>query len=452
MPMTVNTSGLMSSSGFDVQALVDQMIQAAQLPEQVWKNQQTALGSQASALNALSSKLAALDNSVTDLNDILGPFAQRTATSSNDAVISATASTSASVGQHSIAINSLATKAVYYSEPSAATGDTPISGGTLSITIGSVSKQINVDQSTNSLSKIASKINGFGIGITASVITDASGAKLTVASNTTGAASDFTLTTSSDSAIVLKKTTDGANLVATIDGVPVSSATNRLENVISGVMLDLHAKTVDVPVVIDIATDSGRVSQAITGLVNNYNALVSAINAQFTYDQTSGTAGPLASDATVRTLQQQLMQAIGSTKVSSSATPTLRSLGIKMADDGTLSIDSPTLSHALASNFSAVTTFFQDSQQGLAAKLGTLMNALTDSVKGPLVVDLKGIKDTQSTLANTITDFEDRLVFKRQQLVEQFSQINAILQALPTKLNEIDAMLGSLNTSSTNKK
>ena len=89
MGITVNTAGLLSSSGFDVQGLVDQMMQAAQAPEQVWKDQQTTLSSEASALKSLSSNLSALHTSVESLTDVLGAFAQRTASSSDDSIVSA---------------------------------------------------------------------------------------------------------------------------------------------------------------------------------------------------------------------------------------------------------------------------------------------------------------------------------------------------------------------------
>ena len=67
------------------------------------------------------------------------------------------------------------------------------------------------------------------------------------------------------------------------------------------------------------------------------------------------------------------------------------------------------------------------------------------------MVDLQGIKANQNTLTGTINDFEDRLSLQRQALVDKFSQVNALLQQLPTTQSQIDAMLGSINTSSSKK-
>lgn len=453
MAITVNTAGLMSSSGFDVQGLVDQMITAMQAPEQAWKDQQTTLNAQSAALQTLSSDLNSLNTSVDGLTSVLGSFAQRTATSSDDSLVSASASTAAAIGQHAVVVTSLATKAGYYSEDSnIATGDTAISGGSMTIKIGNTSQQIMIGNSdTGTLNKIASKINGLAMGVTASVITDSTGAKLALVSNNTGKANDITLTTTSDSALSFTKSSAGNDAVASVDGIPISSANNTLSNVIAGLTIALKGQMPGVPVTITVAADTARVAQAITSFVNNYNTLIEDINSQFMYDQTSGVAGPLAGDASVRSVQEQLMQLVAGANVSSSATPTLRNLGIMMNDDGTLSIDNLGLTSALAANFSAVQTFFQDDSKGFATQLGTLMDSLNDSVRGPFVVDLQGIKNDQAILTNNITDFEDRLTLQRQSLVDKFSQVNALLQELPTTQNQIDAMLGSINSSSSKK-
>jgi flagellar hook-associated protein 2 len=452
MAVTVNTSGLMTSSGFDVQGLVDKMIQAEQAPEQVWKDQQSELNGQSSALSVLSSQLGSLNSSVESLHDLFGVFSARTAGSSDEATVSATAGTDAAVGQHSVLVTSLAGRGAYYSNTSIATGDTVVSGGSMTIVVGSSSQQVTIGGTTNTLNKLVSKINALAMSVTASVINDASGARLSIVSKATGRANDVTVTTTADSALTFTRATSGVDAVATVDGIPVSSSSNTLANVIPGVALTLNGQKPGVPVTITVSPDTGRVSQAVSNFINNYNAITKGINAQYTYDPVSGAAGPLSGDASVRGVQQRLMQAISGVKLASGNLTTLRSIGISMNDDGTLSLNTTALDSALASQYSDVQTFFQDPNHGFATSLSTVMDSLTDSVNGAFVVDLKGINDMQKQLATSITDFEDRLVLKRQQFVDQMSQVNALLQQLPTTQNQIDAMLGSLNVSSSSKK
>jgi len=452
MGITVNTAGLMSSSGFDVQGLADTMMEAAAAPEQAWKNQQTTLSGQTSALNQLSSDLSSVNSSVQSLTDVLGAFAQRTASSSDSGIVSATATTAATVGQHTVTVTSLATKAVYYSDTSVATGDTALSGGSMTVTVGSNIQTVSIGGSTNTLNTLAKKINGLNMGVTASVITDTSGAKLALVSNNTGKASDISLTTTADSALTFTKSSDGADAVASVDGIPVTSANNVISNVIPGLTLNLNGQLPGSPVTVSVEANADGVTQAVTDFVNAYNALTSDINAQFTYDSTSGSSGVLAGDSTVRTVQEELMQAVSGINVSNSGTPTLGSLGITMNDDGTLSLDSSTLNAALSSQFSDVQTFFQDPTQGFATQLGTLMTSLSDPVNGAFVVDLQGITNTQTGLTNDINNFEANLALQRQQLVTQLTQANDALEALPNQLNEINAELGSLSNSSSNNK
>jgi len=451
MAITVNTAGLMASSGFDVQSLADSMIQAASAPEQPWKDQQTTLSNETTALNSLSSDLGALNTNVESLSDVLGAFTQRVASSSDDAIVSASASSTAAAGQHTVTVTSLATKAVYYSNnTSMASGDTQISGGSMTITVGGKSQTINIGGGTNTLNTIAASINGLGMGATASVVNTSAGAELAIVSNSTGKANDITLTTSSDSALSFTKSSEGNDAVVNIDGVPTPSASNTISNVIPGVTLQLNGQHPDSPVTINVGGNTGAATQAINNFVSSYNQLTKDINAQFAYNAGTGTSGPLAGDSTVRMVQEELYQAISGINVGASGTPTLGSLGITMNDDGTLSVDSSTLNAALSNQFSDVQTFFQDPTQGLATQLQTLMNSLTDTTNGPFTVELQSISNMQTDLTNEISDFESRLADQRQALVAQLTQANEALQALPLQEAQINAELGIMPTSSSN--
>jgi flagellar hook-associated protein 2 len=450
MGITVNTSGLLSSSGFDVQGLVDDIIQEDQQQEQPWKDEQTALTAQTSAINQLNSDLASVNSSVQSLTDVVGAFTQRVGVSTDNAIVGATVSNSAAVGDHTVEVNSLATKAVYNTTNTGiASGDTTLSGGSFTITVNGNSQTIDISGSTDTLNSIAAAINAnTGLGVTATVVQNSTGAELALVSNSTGAASDITLTPSSDSALSFNKASSGADASATIDGIPVTSATNTISNVVPGVTFQLNGQLQGSPVTVSVEANTDGVSQAVSSFVTAYNQLTTDINAQFAYDSTSDTSGPLAGDATLRTVQAELLQAVSGASVGSSGTPTLGSLGITMNDDGTLSLDTSTLNNALANQFSDVQSFFQDPASGFATGLSTVVTSLTDPVNGAFTVELQGISNTQTDLTNDINNFEDNLTTIRQQLVTQLTNANDLLQQLPSQLDEINAELGSLPGSS----
>lgn len=450
MGITVNTSGLLSSSGFDVQGLVDDIIQADQEQEQPWKDQQTALTAQTSAINQLNSDLASVNSSVQSLTDVVGAFTQRVAVSTDNAIVGATVSNSAAVGNHTVEVSSLATKAVYNTTNTGiASGDAALSGGSFTITVNGNSQTIDIGGSTDTLNSIAAAINAnTSLGVTATVVQNSTGAELALVSNNTGAANDISLTASSDSALSFTKASSGTDASATIDGIPVTSASNTISNVIPGVTFQLNGQLQGSPVTVSIEANTDGVGQAVSSFVTAYNQLTTDINAQFAYDSTSDTSGPLAGDATLRTVQAELLQAVSGASVGSSGTPTLGSLGITMNDDGTLSLDSSTLSNALANQFSDVQSFFQDPTSGFATGLSTVVTSLTDPVDGAFTVELQGISNTQTDLTNDINNFEDNLAQTRQQLVTQLTNANDLLQQLPSQLDEINAELGSLPGSS----
>jgi flagellar hook-associated protein 2 len=123
---------------------------------------------------------------------------------------------------------------------------------------------------------------------------------------------------------------------------------------------------------------------------------------------------------------------------------TLQSIGISMQNDGTLSIDSSTLNSALTSNFTDLANLFQGAGS-FGENLGKTMASLNSPTTGALAMDLNSVQQTNQDLTNQINDFEARLTAQQQFLTNQYSLINAELQALPGIQNQISAMLGSLD-------
>ncbi len=451
MAITVNTSALLSSGGFDVQALVDAMIQANRAPEQIWKTELQSAQSQASALNSLGAQLASLRSDAQALNDYTGALAARTVTSSDQSVVTATAIAGSTLGEHLVTVSNLASKASYYSTTQVANADSVLTaGGTLAIKVGTGDAQ-TVDLGTyNTLNKIAAHINSLSTGVTASVINDSSGSILSIVGTNTGKANDVTLTTTTGAALSFKQTNSASDANYTLDGVPLTSATNRITEVLTGVTLQLEGHSSD-PVDLSIAADTQAASRAVSNFVSHFNALISAINSQFAYNSSTNSAGVLSGDSVVRTLQEQLLQSISSSSSSSGRITGLYSLGITMNNDGTLSLDSPTLSSALSSSYPEVQDFFQNTSNGFALQMSNLLSSLTDSTDGPIVVELKGLTDSERSLNESINHFETNLGILRQQLVNQLTEASNALQQLPMRIAQIEAQLGIMPASNNKK-
>jgi flagellar hook-associated protein 2 len=132
----------------------------------------------------------------------------------------------------------------------------------------------------------------------------------------------------------------------------------------------------------------------------------------------------------------------------------LAALGINMNNDGTLTVNSSALNNALSNDPSAVLNFFQNSSlTGFANNFQADLTNLNDPTTGILSTDLAQNSAEQKTLTDQINDFQDRLNAEQQQLITQFSQVNATLEEYPFLLQEVTSQLGQQtapSSSSTN--
>lgn len=433
-----------SGPGLDVGATVDQLIYTEQAPERLLQQQQASLSAQASALRDINGRLDTLESSMNDLKDLTGAFGSRTVRSSNEGMVSAAADSSAAIGNHSIAVTQLATISSQYSDP-LASADATFTPGSLQFRIGSGDLQtITFDTTNNSLTGAAQYINSLGMGVTASVISDAVGSRMTLVSKTSGTAGDITVT-ASPTGLGFHVGIAGQNAKLSVDGVPVQSATNQVQGALAGMTLTLTGTTGEAPVLLTVAPDNAKATVAINSMVSAYNSVIGNINAQFAYNATTGSAGTLAGSSSLRSLQSSLLSTMSFSLSDSNSYSTLRSLGIQMQDDGTLKIDDSQLATALQNNPDQVEKFFQGSSaNGFANQFSTQLSSLTDSIDGPLVVDAKGLDDSVSSIADQIEQFEVRIAMRRQVLTDQYTKIDTMLRQLPLLQAQLTAQLGSL--------
>ncbi len=255
-------------------AVVNQILEAARAPERLWQQQQSNFTAQTNALNSLNSSLSALQTAMQALSDASGILSANKATSSQTGILTATAQAGAVAGNHVITVSSLATTSSAYTDE-LASSSTTFQSGVLTLTVGTTSTDITVDSSNNTLSGLASTINAKKLGVTASVINDASGARLALVSQNTGLPGDLTIS-GNTTGLNFHKSVAGQNASLTIDGVPISSATNTVTGALSGVTLNLVSGSPSTPVQLSVGPDTAGASQAVNNFVSAYNTLISA--------------------------------------------------------------------------------------------------------------------------------------------------------------------------------
>src|SRR5581483_3846970 len=90
------------------------------------------------------------------------------------------------------------------------------------------------------------------------------------------------------------------------------------------------------------------------------------------------------------------------------------------------------------------------SQTGFANNFATDLQNLTDPTTGLLNLELNENQQQQTGLTNTIDDFQDQMNAQQQQLVTEFSQVNALIEEYPFTLQAIDLQLGIQPSASNN--
>lgn len=546
-----------STTGIDVNAAVSAAIYADEAPERVWQADQVTLSNQTSALNQLQTATEAVYNDLQSLNTLTGPFSAMTVTSADPNYVSATAADGTTAGSHTVVVNNLATTASWYSDlESSPTSALPTSSLTITTTAGaSATFATGTGNTGDNLNDLATAINGANLGVTASVVSDSTGSRLSIVSNNTGAASDFSVTTSnftgtswtaptipsgatlgansmvisSGSASVTVATTSGetysqladainsaistynsnatangqatlnvsatansdssgtsltlassdgttafsvnepafgftqasaaTDASATVDGVPVQSATNTITGALPGVTLNLLGATQGTAVNLTVGSDSSSIAQAVNQFVSDYNSAMGLVNQQFTVSSStdsSGNAtaseGVLAGDSTVTNLQNAMEAALNyiAKPASGSTTPIsmLSDLGISMNNDGTLSVDSTTLNNAIQNDPTQVQNFFQgQALNGFANSFSSVISEFTSPGNGAFQVDLNSISSQNTDLTNQISDFQVYIASQQTILTADYSKAENALQTMNQTMSQLNALLG-FNTGS----
>lgn len=445
--LLANTGSSTGSSSFGQGINVQQFVQFALAGQQAnitaLQNQQTSLNSQSAEITKISTDLSSLDNAVFALKDPLGVLSSQVATSSNSAVVSATASSAATPGSHSIVVTSLATTSSFYTGALTTSAST-ITAGTFQVQVGSnTAATVTVDATNNTLSQLAATINNQNIGVTASVIQDSNGYRLALVSTASGAPGDVTVS-GNTTGLSFTKAVTGTNAALVVDGIPISSASNTVTNVINGVTLSLGSPSPATPVTVNVNPDTTQVTSAINTLVAAYNTVITEINSQFNVGSDGSGGGPLEADNSLREVQSQLLAALSYSIPGNSGIVNLASLGVNFNNDGTLSVDSGKLASALSSNFSAVQNLLQNTNNGFSQNLSTALSNINGAGTGILSLDAQSLTSSSQSLTKQISDLQAAMAVQQINLTAVYARVNTTLQELPLLESQISQQLASV--------
>jgi len=302
---------------------------------------------------------------------------------------------------------------------------------------------VTVDSTNNTLSQLADTINNQNIGVSASVIQDSNGYRLALVSTASGAPGDVTVS-GNTTGLSFTKAVTGTNASLVVDGIPISSASNTVSNVINGVTLNLGSPSPSTPVTVNVNPDTTQVTSAINTLVNAYNTVITEINSQFNVAADGSGGGPLETDNSLREVQSQLLGALSYSISGNSGIVNLAGIGVNFNNDGTLSVDSGKLASTLSNNFSAVQNLLQNTTTGFSQNLSTVLSNINSPGTGILSLDSQSLNNTSQGLSRQLSDLQAALLVQQANLTTVYSRVNTILQELPLLESQISQQLASV--------
>ena len=444
--MAISTSGI--GSGIDIESLVTQLIQAEGEPttnrlnrkEATWQADLSGYGSLKSALSSFQTAVNTLD----DPSDFLG----RTSTSSNTELFSATADETAVPGNYDIEVVQLAESAKSRSG-NFSSADEIVGVGTLALSIGTDSFDINIDSDNNTLAGVRDAINSASDnpGLTASIINVDGGSRLVLTSDKLGSANTISTAVTDDEGNVpadnlglsrlatvnLTSVQAAQDAIINVDSQLVTRDSNSFDDVITGVKFTLDSALPGTIESLAIGLDKGGLLTNVNSFVEAYNSLAKTMASLSSFDADTGASGTLLGDSALRGVQNQIRQTLTGS-VAGLGFDSLVSIGITTNDTGQLEIDAGKLDEVMTSDFTAVSQLFA-SENGLAKSLDSVLERYISTDDGILTARQDGLQSNIESLSGD-----------REQLNRRLASLDARYRAQFTAMDILVAQLTSLGT------
>jgi len=473
---TISSPGV--GSGLDVNSIVTQLVAIERQPITQLKTLASSLQTKLSAFGKLQSNLSALRDAASALTSP-NTWNQTAGTSSDPASVSVTTDATNLAGSYSVQVSQLAQAQSNISKTYPASTEM-VGEGTLHVELGTwgagnsftanpgaTAIDIPVGPPAKSLAEVRDMVNAANAGITATVLSDASGSRLVFRSSTTGAVNGFKITvTDADSnnvdtsglsalaydpsvgVVTMAQALAATNASALINGAPVTSATNTLANVVDGMTLQLQRVTTT-DVQITTAADKDALRKKIEAFVTAYNDINKELAAQTKYDAATKTAGALQGDSAAVSLRASLRNTLRGNSAASATFTRLADIGFDVLQDGSIKLDSKKLDNALA-NLGELKKFFSASDPLEPANNGfaTLFRKQADlamGTDGSIASRSDGLRSSISRNEKRQAELENRVQLTEARLRKQYTVLDAQMGQLQALSSYVTQQLAVLN-------
>ena len=458
-------------SNIDVNSLVSGLMEVERAPLRAITAKTTQYQANLSAFGTAKSALSGLQTASRALSDAMTSI-PAAVTSSTPAVATATALAGTTPANFSLSVQSLAQAHRIYTG-AFPTADTVVGSGAIAIDRGSYNgatftansgiPAVTITIPANAtLNSIRDAINNADAGVTASVVNDGSGFRLVLGADDTGAAQGMRIRTTDDdgdnidtaglsqiafdpesavgSGRNMTQARAGTDAAFTVDGLPMTRASNDVADAVGGVTFKLSS-TGDTSV--GVTRDLTKMRAALDELVKVYNSTSGTLKSQSSYDAASRSGGPLNGESSIRGVLTQMRRTLSNNYgVDGDPYRTLSSLGVTVKSNGTLAVDTTKYEAAMNANPVAASATIAEFARGLTS---TLDNAL--GTDGAITARTDGIQTAMQRLTDQQARVEARLATVELRYRTQFSALENLMASMTSTSSYLTSQLSS--TSST---
>ncbi len=440
--MALNVIG----SGLDIPTLVSQLVAAERAPTAKRINDVgSATTAKLSALGTIKSSLSSLQGALGSLGKSAGVPSYK-ATVPDGAGFTASTSDGSIQGSYQVEVVSLSQAQKLTS--GAFQKDQSIGEGSLTLEWGDTSIDVQIS-AAHKLEDIAKDINAAagGKGVTASVITADDGQHLVLnavnggkdgAIKVSATGTGLSALTWDGAAGGLNQTVEATDAVVRVDGFERTSSSNSIADLIPGVTLTLTKAAEGTKTTLTVSQDNSPLKTSLQAFITAYNATNNVLKSSSAYNATSNSAAALTGDSMVRGLQQQLRNLV------SSNVADLKTLGVSIATDGTLSLDSGAFDKALAADPVAANVLF-GTEGKLTSSLNTILESQLDSSTGTLIQRTETLNKQIKKLEKDLDDLDLRMEKVSKRYTAQFTAMDKLVAQMQSTSDYLTQQLASLS-------
>ncbi len=323
--------------------------------DKLLKKQMDSIKGQQSAISTLTTKLSSFQTMLKDLNKASNLQAQK-AVMSQEGIMTVTSNGKASSGQYNFFVEQLAQSHQVGLSLDSETTPLP-ADGVFSLTVKG--KSVDIDLATlpagSTVKDLVSHINNAkdNPGVKATLVRTDGKVNMVLTSKDSGEENAITVNYSGDASSSLgtavankseiTKAQDARLQMGGNNPLTITSASNKIENVVDGLTLQLTKaqKSGDAPLQVTVEQDKEAVTGSLKKFVDSYNELIDELAKMTSSDPKA--PGALSSDSGVRSLKSALANSVRDLPNGLS----LSSLGIKTDKTGKLSFSETDFNKAL---------------------------------------------------------------------------------------------------------